>query len=153
MKNKAERYKRIESQIIELVKGVENPLSRMATITALLHHKLDYFFWTGFYLLNESELEVACYQGPLACMRLKKGTGVCWHAIQEKKTVIVDDVETFKGHIACSSLSKSEIVVPVFKNETIVGCLDIDSRSLNSFDIHDQKALESITAIIYAGDL
>lgn len=149
MKNSKGRYKRIEDQVKDLIRDVKNPLSRMATISAVLHHKLDDVLWTGFYLLNDSELEVACYQGPLACLRLKKGTGVCWATINAGKTVIVSDVEHFEGHIACCSLSKSEIVVPVYKKNELVGCLDIDSRSLNRFDSTDQASLEALVGLIY----
>lgn len=150
MKKKETRYARIEKQIIDLIRDVKNPLSRMATITALLHHKIDYFYWTGFYLLSDDELEVACYQGPLACMRLKKGTGVCWSSLTQDKTICVDDVEQFPGHIACSALSKSEIVVPLRKNGQVIGCLDIDSRAPGSFDATDQASLERIVDLIYS---
>lgn len=149
MKNKTARYKRIEEQIKQLVTNVKNPQSRMATIVAILHHKMDHFFWTGFYLLAQEELEVSCYQGPLACMRLKKNTGVCWASVNQKKSIFVSDVSDFPGHIACSSLSQSEIVIPVWKNNKVLGCLDIDSRSLNSFDREDAECLESIVNIVF----
>ena len=122
----------------------------MATINAVLHHKMPGFFWTGFYLLDNGELLVGPYQGTLACIRLKKDTGVCWAGINRGQTVIVPDVEKFEGHIACSSLSRSEIVVPVFDvNNKVTGVLDVDSRELNNFDDTDRKYLEEIVHLIY----
>ncbi len=150
MNSKAKKYERLYNQIEELTVKVNNPLSRMATISAVLHHKMKGFFWTGFYLLNNEELEVVSYQGPLACLRLKKNTGVCWAGINNKETVVVDDVESFPGHIACSSLSNSEIVLPVFnKEEEVVGVLDIDSREYANFDKDDKVGLEKIVGLIY----
>jgi L-methionine (R)-S-oxide reductase len=149
-KTKAARYERIYNQIKELTEPVNNPVSRMATIAAILHHKMDYFFWTGFYLLDEGQLHVGPYQGPLACLRLKRHTGVCWAGIDQKETVVVGNVEEFPGHIACSSLSSSEIVVPLKNGDSIGGCLDVDSRDLNSFDETDKVGLEKIVGLIYA---
>lgn len=148
---KEKRYIRLKNQIEELIQKTENPISRMATIVAVLHHKMECFFWTGFYLLNEkNELLVAPYQGPLACLKLAKDTGVCWAAINRKETVLVNDVEKFPGHIACSSLSKSEIVIPLKNSENkVIGCLDVDSKELNSFDEIDKKMLEEIVGLIY----
>jgi len=122
----------------------------MVTLLAVLHHKMDYFFWTGFYLLQEGKLQVGPYQGALACINLAKETGVCWAAINTKKTVIVADVEAFPGHIACDSRSKSEIVIPLKnqKNE-IMGVLDVDSSELNSFDEIDAQWLEKIAGLVY----
>ncbi len=150
MSNKSKKYERLFVQIKELTDKVSNPLSRMATISAVLHHKMKDFFWTGFYLLNEGELEVVSYQGPLACLRLKKDTGVCWAGINRKETVVVQDVEAFPGHIACSTLSNSEIVVPVIdKKGEIVGVLDIDSREYANFDADDKAGLEKLVALIF----
>lgn len=150
MDKKVLKYERLFNQIEELTKKLNNPLSRMATICAVLHHKHESFFWTGFYLLSEEgELEVACYQGPLACMRLKKHTGVCWAGIDSQKPVIVEDVCNFEGHIACNPLSKSEIVIPLFNNNKITGVLDIDSSTLNTFGLADAEQLEKIVALIY----
>ena len=147
---KNSRYSRLYTQISDLVKEIKNPLSVMATINAVLHHKMDYFYWTGFYLLSpEGELLVGPYQGPLACLRLKKDTGVCWASINRAETVIVDDVHEFPGHIACSEASKSEIVVPVFENGQIRGCLDVDSKSLSSFDEVDRDWLVKISGLVY----
>lgn len=149
---KKNKYIRIYNQIKKLTKPVNNPFSRMSTITAVLHFKMKDFFWTGFYLLtNDKKLQVAPYQGPLACLDLPKDNGVCWEAINKQKTVIVPDVNKFPGHIACSPLSKSEIVVPL-KNESnkIKGVLDIDSKKLDSFDETDAQYLEKIVQLIYA---
>jgi GAF domain-containing protein len=122
----------------------------MATMIALLHHKFESYFWTGFYMLRDGELIVSQYQGTIACLKLKKNTGVCWAGITGGKTVVVPDVEEFPGHIACSSLSKSEIVVPL-KNKSgeIIGVLDVDSKSLNAFDETDAEELEKIVSLIY----
>jgi len=142
------RYERIYSQLQELLKGSPNIVARMATIAAVLHHKMDYFFWTGFYLLDEGELIVGPYQGSLACIKLKKDTGVCWAGINTRGTVVVPDVHQFPGHIACDSRSNSEIVVPLKdKDGKIIGVLDVDSKTLGSFDEVDAKWLEKILEI------
>ncbi|MBN2165806.1 MAG: GAF domain-containing protein [Marinilabiliaceae bacterium] len=151
MNNKKEkRYIRLYKQIDELLHKKSTPMARMSTIIALLHNKIDYFFWTGFYLLHEGDLFVACYQGLLACQKLEKHVGVCWAGIDSQETVVVPDVTKFPGHIACCDLSKSEIVVPLKDNNgVIVGVLDVDSKSLNSFDDIDKKYLEKIVELIY----
>ncbi len=146
---KIRRYERIKKQLKELFIKTSNPQARMASICALLHHKFDYYFWTGFYFLQEGELTVTTYQGPLACMVLKKNQGVCWAAINEEKAMVVADVEQFPGHIACDSRSKSEIVIPIKKDNTIIGVLDVDSKELNSFDDDDRRGLESIVDLIF----
>lgn len=148
--NKEKRYLRLIHQIKELIKEIETPSSRMSTINAILFHKMKNFFWTGFYLLDIKRLRVGPYQGPLACLQLKKDTGVCWAAINKGQTIIVPDVEEFPGHIACDSRSKSEIVVLLKdKEKKIVGVLDIDSNIHNNFDEVDAKYLEQITELIY----
>lgn len=148
---KTGRYGRIYTQIESYMKKCENPISRMATISAVLHNKMDYFFWTGFYLLHDKRLLVGPYQGPVACQELEFNKGVCWAGINRKETIVVPDVHQFPGHIACDSRSKSEIVVPV-KDSTgqIIGVLDIDSKDLNSFDEVDARELERIVAMIYS---
>lgn len=146
---KLAKYGRLYDQMEKLTSPVSNPIARMSTLTALLHHKMKGFFWTGFYLLDKGELLVGPYQGPIACLRLKKDTGVCWAGINKKATVIVDDVEEFPGHIACSSLTKSEIVVPLINNGAIIGVLDIDSRNLAQFDTDDKTGLEMLLQLIY----
>ena len=148
---KAARYERVYQQVSDLIADINNPTSRMATISAILHHKFDYYFWTGFYLLNESnELLVGPYQGPLACLKLKAHTGVCWAGIDRKEVVCVKDVHSFPGHIACSSKSQSEIVVPVYnKSDEIIGVLDVDSETKNSFNDVDAQWLTKICELIY----
>ena len=144
------RYQRIYEQLAALLKDKPNQIARMATAVALLHHKMDYFFWTGFYLLDDSELIVGPYQGSLACIKLKKDTGVCWAGINRGETVVVPDVHQFPGHIACDSRSNSEIVVPLKDaTGTIIGVLDVDSKELGSFDETDAKWLEKIVGVIY----
>jgi GAF domain-containing protein len=146
---KAGRYERIVEQVSELLIKSNNPVSAMATIIALLHHKMG-FFWTGFYLLQDGKLQVGPYQGALACIDLKKDTGVCWAAINRQQTVIVPNVHDFPGHIACDSRSKSEIVVPVILHEgRITGVLDIDSDTLNAFDQTDAVWLEKLVNLIH----
>ena len=148
---KAGRYERIIIQLEGLLSKPGDINSRMATITSVLHHKMDGFFWTGFYILNNGELMVRLYQGPVACQLLKKDTGVCWAGINQQKTIIVADVHDFTDHIACDARSQSEIVVPVRdKNGDILGVLDVDSSKLNTFDETDQLYLEKIVAMIYA---
>ncbi|HCC31231.1 MAG TPA: histidine kinase, partial [Marinilabiliales bacterium] len=118
---------------------------------AVLHHKMPGFFWTGFYLLtDDGRLVVRTYQGPVACMELKKGAGVCWAGINQQKTIVVPDVEQFPGHIACDSRSKSEIVVPVKDSHgNVIGVLDVDSDKLNTFDQTDAESLERIVSLIF----
>lgn len=149
-KKKAGRYARIYKQLTELLKATENMEARMATIAAVLHHKMDYFFWTGFYCLAENgELTVRTYQGPVACQVLKNDTGVCWSGIKQQKTIVVENVHDFPGHIACDARSISEIVVPVRnKAGAVFGVLDVDSKEINSFDKTDAEWLEKIVGLI-----
>ncbi|PKP35174.1 MAG: histidine kinase [Bacteroidetes bacterium HGW-Bacteroidetes-17] len=147
---KLNRYKRVYAQLDELLKDSTDPVANQSTIIAVLHHKFDYFFWTGYYRLIEGELIVGPYQGAVACIHLKKNTGVCWAAINSGKTVIVSDVHDFAGHIACDSRSKSEIVIPVKNKKGEIMCvLDVDSQELNSFDEADAEGLEKIVELIY----
>jgi L-methionine (R)-S-oxide reductase len=149
-KMKKGRYKRVYDQLVDLLNPHHDHIASMVTIAAVLHHKFDYFFWTGFYLLTEGELIVGPYQGPVACIKLKKDTGVCWAGVKRKETVIVPDVHEFPGHIACDSRSKSEIVVPLRdKTGNIIGVLDVDSKEFNSFDEEDKVGLERIVELIY----
>lgn len=149
IKKKAARYGRIYEQIDGLLKKSNDPLAHKATIVAVLHHKLEYFFWTGFYMLRNGELTVEMYQGPVACQILAKDKGVCWAAINQAKTLVVEDVEKFLGHIACDSRSKSEIVVPL-KNRAgeVIGVLDVDSKEFASFDEVDAEWLEKILGLL-----
>ena len=121
----------------------------MASIAAILHHKMDGFFWTGFYLLNNEKLCVGPYQGPLACQELERDKGVCWAGINEKRSILVPDVEKFPGHIACDSRSRSEVVVPVMDSQgMVIGVLDVDSQQKDHFDDDDVFALERIAGLI-----
>ena len=143
------RYQRIYEQLQGLLAKPGNSLSRMATVAAVLSNKIDYFFWTGFYLLDDGELIVGPYQGPVACQLLEKDTGVCWAGINQGKAIIVPDVHKFPGHIACDSRSNSEIVVPLRnRNGQIIGVFDVDSKDFNSFDETDQIWLEKIVSLI-----
>lgn len=148
---KNSRYERLYKQIKDLIeKSSNNPVSNMVTLVAVLHHKMDHFFWTGFYLLQEGKLQVGPYQGSLACINLAENTGVCWSAINKKETVVVADVDQFPGHIACDSRSKSEIVVPVTnQNNEIIGVLDVDSSVRDSFDEIDAQWLEKIVDLVF----
>ena len=145
------RYRRIYDQLQDLMKDNPNALARMATIVAVLHHKMDYFFWTGFYLLDNGELIVGPYQGSLACIRLKRNTGVCWAGINQGETIIVPDVHKFPGHIACDAASNAEVVVPILRGDRVIGVLDIDSPVLDRFDGADARGLERIVAVFCRG--
>lgn len=148
-KKKAARYGRIYDQIQGLLKKSNNQLAHKATIIAVLHHKMEYFFWTGFYMLVDGELTVEMYQGPVACQILAKNKGVCWAAVNQQKTIVVENVEEFPDHIACDSRSKSEIVVPLRNySGKIIGVLDVDSKELASFDEVDAEWLEKITGLL-----
>lgn len=149
----AGRYRRIGGQLEELYAEVADPLSRMASAAALLHHKMPRFFWTGFYRLVNGDLIVGPYQGPLACMLLERHTGVCWAAVDRGEPVLVPDVHTFPGHIACDSRSRSEVVVPVRDaGGEIVAVLDVDSTRLDAFSEVDVEGLGCVADLIHAGD-
>lgn len=145
--SKEARYALLYEQIKSLLAGETDPIARMANVAAMIHFTFR-FFWTGFYRVVGDELVLGPFQGPLACMRIGYGRGVCGAAWKEAHTLVVPDVEQFPGHIACSSLSRSEIVVPIERNEVILGVLDIDSEALATFDEVDQVWLERIVAII-----
>ncbi len=144
------RYTRIHKQLEALLPKTEDPLARMATICALLHHKMDHFFWTGFYLLKSGKLVVGPYQGPVACQELENEKGVCWTALNAAVPVVVQDVHSFPGHIACDSRSKSEITLPVFNQKgEIVAIFDVDSDHLDSFSKVDKLSLTAMIEMIY----
>ena len=148
---KRRRYGRITAQLEERFADTDDPVARMATAAALLHHKMPGFFWTGFYLLRDGELTVGPYQGTLACLVLEARTGVCWAGVDRGETVVVADVHAFPGHIACDSRSNSEIVVPLRDAAgRIVGVLDVDSTRHANFDEVDAECLERISALIRA---
>ncbi|MBZ5639956.1 MAG: GAF domain-containing protein [Acidobacteriia bacterium] len=149
---KAERYRRILAQAQELLRDVPRPIARMSTVAALLHHKMQGFSWTGFYLLEGDELVVGPYQGLLACIVLEKPRGVCWAGILRGEPVLVPDVHAFPGHIACDSRSRSEIVVPVRRADgSPAGVLDVDSTRPAWFDETDALGLAPLAALVHAG--
>jgi GAF domain-containing protein len=145
--SKTDQYTSLIPQIEGLLQGENNLIANLANISAALKEQFNWW-WVGFYLIIDDELVLAPFQGPVACTRIKKGRGVCGSAWEKQETLIVKDVEQFPGHIACSSASKSEIVVPVFKNNLIIGVLDVDSEHLAHFDEIDQHYLEKIVALI-----
>lgn len=145
---KAEKYSLLYKQIAALVEGESDTIANMANIAAMIHHTFS-FWWTGFYRVSGEELVLGPFQGPLACSRIAYGRGVCGTAWKQQQTQVVPDVELFPGHIACSSLSRSEIVVPVWRNSEIVAVLDIDSEHLSTFDTTDQEWLEKIVQLLY----
>ena len=145
---KEQKYALLYKQIVALAEGESDPIANMANIAAMIHHTFG-FWWTGFYRVCGDELILGPFQGPVACSRIAFGRGVCGTAWREQKTQIVADVEQFPGHIACSSLSRSEIVVPVWHEERIVAVLDIDSEHLATFDTTDQEWLEKIVKVLY----
>lgn len=145
--SKQQQYETLLPQIKALIEGETDLVANLANITAALKQQFD-FFWIGFYLVKHNELVLGPFQGPIACTRIQKGRGVCGTAWLQQKTIIVPDVEKFPGHIACSSLSKSEIVIPIQKNGEILGVLDIDSDSLDSFDETDALYLSKILELI-----
>lgn len=140
---KEEKYKQLLPQIKALVTGENDEIANMANICAALKYGMN-FFWVGFYFVKNNELVLGPFQGPVACTRIAKGKGVCGKAWENKNTIIVDDVDQFPGHIACSSQSKSEIVIPVMKDNKVIGILDVDSDQLASFDKTDEKYLIEI---------
>jgi GAF domain-containing protein len=145
--NKTAEYASIIPQISALITGEPDLIANLANTVAALKEQFGWF-WVGFYLVKEDELVLGPFQGPVACTRIRKGRGVCGTSWAEAQTLIVPDVEAFPGHIACSSLSKSEIVVPVIRNNQVIGVLDVDSEHLDQFDETDKKFLEEIVASI-----
>lgn len=144
---KAEKYEAVLPQIEALISGEPDLYANLANISAALKEAFD-FFWVGFYLAKENQLVLGPFQGPIACTRISMGKGVCGTAWQEGKTVLVPDVDAFPGHIACSSASKSEIVVPVFKGGLVAMVLDVDSDQLDDFDTVDQEYLEKLMGVL-----
>jgi L-methionine (R)-S-oxide reductase len=145
--NKEEQYQSLLPQIKGLLSGEPDLIANLANICAALKAQFNWL-WVGFYLVKNNELVLGPFQGPVACTRIQKGRGVCGASWQQAQTLIVPDVEKFPGHIACSSLSKSEIVVPVIRNNTVVAVLDVDSELLNQFDTTDQYYLEQVIEAI-----
>ena len=147
MSDKSEKYTLLCKQIASLTEGESNRTANLANTAAAIHEAFG-FWWTGFYLVEDKQLVLGPFQGPVACTRIPFGRGVCGTAWQRRETVIVPDVEEFPGHIACSSASRSEIVVPLFRDEEVIGVLDIDSRELATFDAEDAAGLEAIAALL-----
>jgi GAF domain-containing protein len=145
--NKEEKYQQLLPQIKALIEGEQNLVANLANIAAALKQQFN-FWWVGFYLIDGDELVLGPFQGPIACTRIRKGKGVCGTSWEKNETIIVPDVEAFPGHIACSSQSKSEIVVPFQQQHNLVGVLDVDSEQYNSFDDIDAKYLKEIVALI-----
>ena len=145
--DKKTQYESLLPQIQGLLSGETNLIANLGNIAAALKEQFNWL-WVGFYWIQEDELVLGPFQGPVACTRIKKGRGVCGTSWKKEATIIVDDVEKFPGHIACSSSSKSEIVLPVFKEGKILGVLDVDSSELAQFDAVDQVYLEKILAMI-----
>lgn len=145
--SKKEQYEALIPQIQGLLEGETDLIANLANVTAALKEQFGWF-WVGFYLIKEEELVLGPFQGPIACTRIRKGRGVCGSSWAQAKTLIVPDVEKFPGHIACSSLSRSEIVVPLIRRQEIWGVLDVDSELLDQFDETDQVYLEKIVQMI-----
>src|ERR1044071_5773630 len=144
---KEEQYHSVIPQIKALMEGEPDLVANLANVAAALKEQFGWF-WVGFYLVKNEELVLGPFQGPVACTRIRKGRGVCGSSWAQEKTLIVPDVEKFPGHIACSSLSRSEIVVPLFHNGEVVGVLDVDSDSYDEYDETDKKYLEQIVKLI-----
>lgn len=144
---KEEQYQALIPQIQGLVDGEPDLIANLANIVAALKEQFAWL-WVGFYLVKESQLVLAPFQGPVACTRIKKGQGVCGTSWEKAETILVPDVEQFPGHIACSSKSRSEIVVPIIRNKKVLAVLDVDSENLSEFDETDQKYLEQIVDLI-----
>lgn len=152
---KAERYREVAAEIAAVLDGEANLVARMATVSNLLHHAFDHYFWTGFYIVDPEkprELVVGPYQGTLGCLRIPFSKGVCGASASKGETIIVDDVHKFPGHIACDSQSESEIVVPVFDRAgRLFAVFDVDSDRKAQFDDEDRNGLEAILKASFAG--
>ncbi|GAA3978966.1 GAF domain-containing protein [Pedobacter ginsengiterrae] len=145
--SKEEQYKSLIPQIEGLLYGETDFIANLANVCAALKEQFNWF-WVGFYLVKDDELVLGPFQGPVACTRIKKGKGVCGSSWLQGETIIVPDVDEFPGHIACASASKSEIVLPLIKNDKVIGVFDVDSEFLNHFDKMDKIYLEQVISII-----
>lgn len=144
---KEEKYLALLPQIRGLLEGETDLTANLANISAALKEQFNWL-WVGFYIVKENELVLGPFQGPVACTRIRKGRGVCGTSWEQQKTLIVPDVEAFPGHIACSSLSKSEIVIPIIRNDAVVAVLDADSELLNQFDETDEQYLQEVCKLV-----
>ena len=144
---KADKYKELYKQLASLLEGESDQIANMANMAALIHETFG-FWWTGFYIVKGEQLVLGPFQGPIACTRIPYGKGVCGTSWQRQETIVVPDVHEFPGHIACSSLSRSEIVVPIFSNNEVYAVLDIDSKELATFDETDKEWLEKIVKLL-----
>ncbi len=144
---KENRYDELYRQIRSILEGETDPVANMANTAALIHETFG-FWWTGFYIVKDNQLVLGPFQGPVACTRIPFGKGVCGSAWKRQETIVVPDVEEFPGHIACSSLSRSEIVVPIFDGNDVKAVLDIDSKELSTFDETDRLWLEKIVRLL-----
>ena len=145
--SKEEKYQALVKSVASVISSETDLIANLANISAMLKTEFN-FFWVGFYLVKEGELVLGPFQGPLACTRIKKGKGVCGTSWATGETIVVPDVDQFPGHIACSSASRSEVVIPLRREGEIIGVLDVDSDEVNDFDDLDQKYLEMIVALI-----
>jgi L-methionine (R)-S-oxide reductase len=145
--NKTEKYRNIIPQIQALVESEPDSIANMANITATLKEQFGWL-WVGFYLVRQDQLVLGPFQGPVACTRIRKGRGVCGTCWEKAQTIIVPDVSAFPGHIACSSLSNSEIVLPIMEEGRVIGVLDVDSEKYNDFDETDRRGLEQVLGFI-----
>ena len=141
-------YKLLNNELKMILEGVESDLSNLANASALIYNSLDDINWAGFYLLDSNYLILGPFQGKVACTKIMVGKGVCGKAVQDRKTILVDNVHEFSGHIACDTASNSEIVIPLFKDDKIIGVLDIDSPILNRFNDEDKLGLEEFSKIL-----
>jgi len=144
--SKEERYATLLPQLQSLVEGESDVIANMANVAACIMDTF-HFWWVGFYRVIDEVLVLGPFQGPLACTRIKRGKGVCGTAWDKAETIVVEDVDKFPGHIACSSLSRSEIVVPIIKDDEVIAVLDIDSEHLNTFDAIDKEWLEKVAGV------
>jgi GAF domain-containing protein len=145
--SKTEKYQELYKQMQSLLSGEDDQIANMANMSALIHETFG-FWWTGFYIVKGEQLVLGPFQGPIACTRIPYGKGVCGTTWQREETIVVPDVEEFPGHIACSSESRSEIVVPVWKGGDIIAVLDIDSKKTDTFDQTDKFWLEKIVSLL-----
>lgn len=144
---KENKYNELYRQIGSVLEGETDPVANMANMAALIHETFG-FWWTGFYIVRDNQLVLGPFQGPVACTRIPFGKGVCGTSWKLQETIVVPDVEEFPGHIACSSLSRSEIVVPIFDGDNVKAVLDIDSKELSTFDETDKEWLEKIVRLL-----